>query len=165
MEHHAFFRLRAPANSKSSRSDFIRLGSRFRFRYLVKLEQYIYPYTKEQVQLPQKAVVYFVHFCILSGRTEYQATHGTRLRRTSTFERRPSKRYPSRRHSTYKGECFYTSVHWIGHASAPFKSCKSHITIMTSVPHYKKKNMSDHLKKQNAHGLFSPEFVVSIFSF
>ncbi|KAL2308128.1 hypothetical protein Nmel_001130, partial [Mimus melanotis] len=68
VEHHAFFRLRAPANSKSSRSDFIRLGSRFRF----------------------------------SGRTEYQATHGTRLRRTSTFERRPSKRYPSRRHSTYK---------------------------------------------------------------
>ncbi|XP_035167129.1 band 4.1-like protein 4B [Oxyura jamaicensis] len=61
VEHHAFFRLRAPANSKSSRSDFIRLGSRFRF----------------------------------SGRTEYQATHGTRLCRTSTFERRPSKRYPS----------------------------------------------------------------------
>ncbi|XP_061200283.1 band 4.1-like protein 4B isoform X6 [Neopsephotus bourkii] len=68
VEHHAFFRLRAPANSKSNRSDFIRLGSRFRF----------------------------------SGRTEYQATHGTRLRRTSTFERRPSKRYPSRRHSTFK---------------------------------------------------------------
>ncbi|MGH0118007.1 UNVERIFIED_CONTAM: hypothetical protein FKN15_047012, partial [Acipenser sinensis] len=37
-----------------------------------------------------------------SGRTEYQATHG-RLRRTSTFERRPSKRYPSRRQSTVKG--------------------------------------------------------------
>ncbi|KAH0627088.1 hypothetical protein JD844_002485 [Phrynosoma platyrhinos] len=33
VEHHAFFRLRTPANSKSSRSDFIRLGSRFRFRY------------------------------------------------------------------------------------------------------------------------------------
>uniref|UniRef100_A0A8C0HGG1 Erythrocyte membrane protein band 4.1 like 4B n=1 Tax=Buteo japonicus TaxID=224669 RepID=A0A8C0HGG1_9AVES len=73
VEHHAFFRLRAPANSKSSRSDFIRLGSRFRF----------------------------------SGRTEYQATHGTRLRRTSTFERRPSKRYPSRRHSTFKVQCFH----------------------------------------------------------
>uniref|UniRef100_A0A803SRG0 Erythrocyte membrane protein band 4.1 like 4B n=1 Tax=Anolis carolinensis TaxID=28377 RepID=A0A803SRG0_ANOCA len=69
VEHHAFFRLRTPANTKSSRSDFIRLGSRFRF----------------------------------SGRTEYQATHGSRLRRTSTFERRPSKRYPSRRHSTFKG--------------------------------------------------------------
>ncbi|XP_062813046.1 band 4.1-like protein 4B isoform X2 [Anolis carolinensis] len=68
VEHHAFFRLRTPANTKSSRSDFIRLGSRFRF----------------------------------SGRTEYQATHGSRLRRTSTFERRPSKRYPSRRHSTFK---------------------------------------------------------------
>uniref|UniRef100_A0A4X2L3L0 FERM domain-containing protein n=1 Tax=Vombatus ursinus TaxID=29139 RepID=A0A4X2L3L0_VOMUR len=69
VEHHAFFRLRTPANNKSNRSDFIRLGSRFRF----------------------------------SGRTEYQATHGARLRRTSTFERRPSKRYPSRRHSTFKG--------------------------------------------------------------
>ncbi|XP_077158773.1 band 4.1-like protein 4B isoform X2 [Paroedura picta] len=68
VEHHAFFRLRTPANTKSSRSDFIRLGSRFRF----------------------------------SGRTEYQATHGSRLRRSSTFERRPSKRYPSRRHSTFK---------------------------------------------------------------
>ncbi|XP_057646411.1 band 4.1-like protein 4B isoform X5 [Chionomys nivalis] len=68
VEHHAFFRLRTPSNSKSTRSDFIRLGSRFRF----------------------------------SGRTEYQATHGSRLRRTSTFERRPSKRYPSRRHSTFK---------------------------------------------------------------
>ncbi|XP_044776355.1 band 4.1-like protein 4B [Neomonachus schauinslandi] len=68
VEHHAFFRLRMPGNSKSNRSDFIRLGSRFRF----------------------------------SGRTEYQATHGTRLRRTSTFERKPSKRYPSRRHSTFK---------------------------------------------------------------
>uniref|UniRef100_A0A8C6QR04 Erythrocyte membrane protein band 4.1 like 4b n=1 Tax=Nannospalax galili TaxID=1026970 RepID=A0A8C6QR04_NANGA len=68
VEHHAFFRLRTPSNSKSNRSDFIRLGSRFRF----------------------------------SGRTEYQATHGARLRRTSTFERKPSKRYPSRRHSTFK---------------------------------------------------------------
>uniref|UniRef100_A0A8C4MY06 Band 4.1-like protein 5 n=1 Tax=Equus asinus TaxID=9793 RepID=A0A8C4MY06_EQUAS len=72
VEHHAFFRLRMPGNSKSSRSDFIRLGSRFRF----------------------------------SGRTEYQATHGARLRRTSTFERKPSKRYPSRRHSTFKGGVF-----------------------------------------------------------
>ncbi|XP_056376774.1 band 4.1-like protein 4B [Hyla sarda] len=68
VEHHAFFRLRTPANTKPARSEFIRLGSRFRF----------------------------------SGRTEYQATHAGRLRRTSTFERRPSKRYPSRRHSTYK---------------------------------------------------------------
>ncbi|XP_073443848.1 band 4.1-like protein 4B isoform X3 [Dendrobates tinctorius] len=68
VEHHAFFRLRSPANTKPARSEFIRLGSRFRF----------------------------------SGRTEYQATHAGRLRRTSTFERRPSKRYPSRRQSTYK---------------------------------------------------------------
>uniref|UniRef100_A0A8C4ZJ19 Erythrocyte membrane protein band 4.1 like 4B n=1 Tax=Gadus morhua TaxID=8049 RepID=A0A8C4ZJ19_GADMO len=34
-----------------------------------------------------------------SGKTEYQATHGSRMRRASTFERRPSKRYPSRTHS------------------------------------------------------------------
>ncbi|XP_031432323.1 band 4.1-like protein 4B isoform X2 [Clupea harengus] len=37
-----------------------------------------------------------------SGKTEYQATHGGRLRRTSTFERRPSKRYPSRSQSLSK---------------------------------------------------------------
>lgn len=37
-----------------------------------------------------------------SGKTEYQATHGGRLRRASTFERRPSKRYPSRTHSLGK---------------------------------------------------------------
>lgn len=37
-----------------------------------------------------------------SGRTEYQATHGGRLRRASTFERRPSKRYPSRTQSLGK---------------------------------------------------------------
>ncbi|KAL9868272.1 band 4.1-like protein 4B isoform 2-T2 [Geothlypis trichas] len=56
---------------------------------------------QEQVQLPAEGSS-LIYFCVLSGRTEYQATHGTRLRRTSTFERRPSKRYPSRRHSTYK---------------------------------------------------------------
>lgn len=38
----------------------------------------------------------------LSGKTEYQATHGGRLRRASTFERRPSKRYPSRTQSLGK---------------------------------------------------------------
>ncbi|KAM7420758.1 hypothetical protein PAMA_015127 [Pampus argenteus] len=37
-----------------------------------------------------------------SGKTEYQATHGGRLRRASTFERRPSKRYPSRTQSLCK---------------------------------------------------------------
>ncbi|XP_060906569.1 band 4.1-like protein 4B isoform X2 [Labrus mixtus] len=37
-----------------------------------------------------------------SGKTEYQATHGGRLRRASTFERRPSKRYPSRTQSLGK---------------------------------------------------------------
>ncbi|XP_029928633.1 band 4.1-like protein 4B [Myripristis murdjan] len=68
VESHAFFRLRQPTTGKANRSDFTRLGSRFRF----------------------------------SGKTEYQATHGGRLRRASTFERRPSKRYPSRSHSMGK---------------------------------------------------------------
>uniref|UniRef100_A0A7N9ASQ8 Erythrocyte membrane protein band 4.1 like 4B n=1 Tax=Mastacembelus armatus TaxID=205130 RepID=A0A7N9ASQ8_9TELE len=72
VESHAFFRLRQPTTGKTSRSDFTRLGSRFRF----------------------------------SGKTEYQATHGGRLRRASTFERRPSKRYPSRTQSLGKGESF-----------------------------------------------------------
>uniref|UniRef100_A0A8C5T2Q3 Erythrocyte membrane protein band 4.1 like 4B n=1 Tax=Malurus cyaneus samueli TaxID=2593467 RepID=A0A8C5T2Q3_9PASS len=100
VEHHAFFRLRAPANSKSSRSDFIRLGSRFRF----------------------------------SGRTEYQATHGTRLRRTSTFERRPSKRYPSRRHSTYKGnELLYD---FINHVQCFHLQPTYHPNIHPAQPHW-----------------------------
>ncbi|XP_029308228.1 band 4.1-like protein 4B isoform X2 [Cottoperca gobio] len=68
VESHAFFRLRQPTTGKDSRSDFTRLGSRFRF----------------------------------SGKTEYQATHGGRMRRASTFERRPSKRYPSRTQSLGK---------------------------------------------------------------
>ncbi|XP_022070412.2 band 4.1-like protein 4B isoform X1 [Acanthochromis polyacanthus] len=68
VESHAFFRLRQPTTGKANRSDFTRLGSRFRF----------------------------------SGKTEYQATHGGRLRRASTFERRPSKRYPSRTQSLGK---------------------------------------------------------------
>ncbi|XP_019964532.2 band 4.1-like protein 4B isoform X2 [Paralichthys olivaceus] len=68
VESHAFFRLRQPTTGKAGRSDFTRLGTRFRF----------------------------------SGKTEYQATHGGRLRRTSTFERRPSKRYPSRTQSLGK---------------------------------------------------------------
>ncbi|KAM9724543.1 band 4.1-like protein 4B isoform 2-T2 [Menidia menidia] len=68
VESHAFFRLRQPTTGKASRSDFTRLGSRFRF----------------------------------SGKTEYQATHGGRLRRASTFDRMPSKRYPSRTHSLGK---------------------------------------------------------------
>ncbi|XP_005158090.1 band 4.1-like protein 4B isoform X1 [Danio rerio] len=68
VESHAFFRLRQPTHNKTSRSDFTRLGSRFRF----------------------------------SGRTEYQATHSGKVRRASTFERRPSKRYPSRAQSMVK---------------------------------------------------------------
>lgn len=45
----------------------------------------------------------------LSGKTEYQATHGGRLRRASTFERRPSRRYPSRTQSLGKSE-FYLLI-------------------------------------------------------
>uniref|UniRef100_A0A671MCK2 Erythrocyte membrane protein band 4.1 like 4B n=1 Tax=Sinocyclocheilus anshuiensis TaxID=1608454 RepID=A0A671MCK2_9TELE len=37
-----------------------------------------------------------------SGRTEYQATRSGKVRRASTFERRPSKRYPSRAQSMVK---------------------------------------------------------------
>lgn len=47
---------------------------------------------------------FFVPFLCHSGKTEYQATHAGRLRRASTFERRPSKRYPSRTQSLGKGE-------------------------------------------------------------
>ncbi|XP_059423893.1 band 4.1-like protein 4B [Carassius carassius] len=68
VESHAFFRLRQPTHNNRSRSDFTRLGSRFRF----------------------------------SGRTEYQATRSGKVRRASTFERRPSKRYPSRAQSMVK---------------------------------------------------------------
>ncbi|XP_029461015.1 band 4.1-like protein 5 isoform X2 [Rhinatrema bivittatum] len=62
VEHHAFFRLRGPVQKSSSRSGFIRLGSRFRY----------------------------------SGKTEYQTTKSSKIRRSSTFERRPSKRYSRR---------------------------------------------------------------------
>ncbi|XP_039593551.1 band 4.1-like protein 4B isoform X3 [Polypterus senegalus] len=53
-----------------------------------------------------------------SGRTEYQATHIGRLRRTSTFERRPSKRYPSRRQSTVKGINPHKPLHLSAHNTA-----------------------------------------------
>ncbi|XP_075687139.1 band 4.1-like protein 5 [Rhinoderma darwinii] len=62
VEHHAFFRLRGPTHKSSSRSGFIRLGSRFRY----------------------------------SGKTEYQTTKSSKPRRSSSFERRPSKRYSRR---------------------------------------------------------------------
>ncbi|NXL51016.1 E41L5 protein, partial [Podilymbus podiceps] len=69
VEHHAFFRLRGPVQKSSSRSGFIRLGSRFRY----------------------------------SGKTEYQTTKTNKARRSSSFERRPSKRY-SRRTLQMKGK-------------------------------------------------------------
>ncbi|KAM6968398.1 band 4.1-like protein 4B [Aplochiton taeniatus] len=83
VESHAFFRLRQPATGKASRSDFTRLGSRFRF----------------------------------SGKTEYQATHGGRLRRASTFERRPSRRYPSRTQSMGKAAISPAKPHISRHTS------------------------------------------------
>lgn len=95
VESHAFFRLRQPTHNKTSRNDFTRLGSRFRFRYThphALCWQHIYRVAFLRVRL-------FVY----SGRTEYQATHSGKVRRASTFERRPSKRYPSRAQSMVKG--------------------------------------------------------------
>ncbi|KAI5620860.1 band 4.1-like protein 4B isoform X3, partial [Silurus asotus] len=46
-----------------------------------------------------------------SGRTEYQAAHSGRIRRASTFERRPSKRYPSRTQSLGKVSHFYLFIY------------------------------------------------------
>jgi len=118
--------------------------------------------------IQQKAVVNFVCILILSGRTEYQATHGTRLRRTSTFERRPSKRYPSRRHSTFKGKCLY--VRSLNQScKCPVNSYKCHVTTIKSVLQYKKKkkNVTGYLKNQNLHGFFPPqsESIVHIYNF
>ncbi|XP_062862692.1 band 4.1-like protein 5 isoform X2 [Trichomycterus rosablanca] len=62
VEHHAFFRLRGPVQKGSTRSGFIRMGSRFRY----------------------------------SGKTEYQTTKANKARRSTTFERRPSRRYSRR---------------------------------------------------------------------
>uniref|UniRef100_A0A8C1J649 Erythrocyte membrane protein band 4.1 like 4B n=1 Tax=Cyprinus carpio TaxID=7962 RepID=A0A8C1J649_CYPCA len=50
-----------------------------------------------------------------SGRTEYQATRSGKVRRASTFERRPSKRYPSRAQSMVKGpfaKNLKTNIRW-----------------------------------------------------
>uniref|UniRef100_A0A3Q1F5Q4 Erythrocyte membrane protein band 4.1 like 4B n=1 Tax=Acanthochromis polyacanthus TaxID=80966 RepID=A0A3Q1F5Q4_9TELE len=102
VESHAFFRLRQPTTGKANRSDFTRLGSRFRF----------------------------------SGKTEYQATHGGRLRRASTFERRPSKRYPSRTQSLGKGHSGEPGAassrrsSIVFHAFSHLMSCHSHPLYM-----------------------------------
>ncbi|XP_072364999.1 band 4.1-like protein 4B isoform X1 [Scyliorhinus torazame] len=110
VENHAFFRLRALTQNKEGQSDFMRLGSRFRF----------------------------------SGRTEYEATHKSRLRRRSTFERRPSKRYPSRRHSTIKG----SNVVKYGHASSQNNAgiCGYQTPYMCNIPsvqqHWHSSNVS-----------------------
>lgn len=39
IEHHAFFRLRAPLKGPSTRQNFFRMGSRFRFKLFVKLNR------------------------------------------------------------------------------------------------------------------------------
>uniref|UniRef100_A0A672SHZ0 Erythrocyte membrane protein band 4.1 like 4B n=1 Tax=Sinocyclocheilus grahami TaxID=75366 RepID=A0A672SHZ0_SINGR len=54
-----------------------------------------------------------------SGRTEYQATRSGKVRRASTFERRPSKRYPSRAQSMVKAITPYK--HNIPIAQEPWK--------------------------------------------
>ncbi|KAG1672982.1 Band 4.1-like protein 5 [Nymphon striatum] len=64
IEHHSFFRLKGPAKTPSTRQNFFRMGSRFRY----------------------------------SGRTEFQTTQTSKVRRTVQFERKPSQRY-SRRQS------------------------------------------------------------------
>uniref|UniRef100_A0A3Q2P6C3 Band 4.1-like protein 5 n=1 Tax=Fundulus heteroclitus TaxID=8078 RepID=A0A3Q2P6C3_FUNHE len=69
VEHHAFFRLRAPVQKNPPRSAFIRMGSRFRY----------------------------------SGKTEYQTTKSSKARRSTSFERRPSRRY-SRRTMQNRGQ-------------------------------------------------------------
>lgn len=113
----------------------------------------------------QEAVVNFIYFCVLSGRTEYQATHGTRLRRTSTFERRPSKRYPSRRHSTFKGKCL--CVYSLNQSCrCPDNLHKCRITAIKSVPEYKK-NITSPKKSECTCWVFSlkAESAVSICHF
>uniref|UniRef100_A0A671MTT1 Band 4.1-like protein 4B n=1 Tax=Sinocyclocheilus anshuiensis TaxID=1608454 RepID=A0A671MTT1_9TELE len=61
-----------------------------------------------------------------SGRTEYQATHSGKVRRASTFERRPSKRYPSRAQSMVKGRSY---KHNIPIAQEPWQ--RSHPSSLT----------------------------------
>lgn len=96
VERHAFFRLRQPTHNKSNRSDFTRIGSRFRFRCV---------HTRAPILATYLHCLFFKFcvVCVCSGRTEYQATHSGKVRRASTFERRPSKRYPSRAQSMVKG--------------------------------------------------------------
>ncbi|KAK3569366.1 hypothetical protein QTP86_026865 [Hemibagrus guttatus] len=76
VEHHAFFRLRGPVQKGSSRSGFIRMGSRFRYSLIVSV-----PFNSRLFG---------------SGKTEYQTTKANKARRSATFERRPSRRYSRR---------------------------------------------------------------------
>ncbi|KAI5628514.1 band 4.1-like protein 5, partial [Silurus asotus] len=84
VEHHAFFRLRGPVQKGSSQSAFIRMGSRFRYSFLLSFG---------------------------SGKTEYQTTKSSKARRSATFERRPSRRY-SRRTMQNRGSNREASIFW-----------------------------------------------------
>uniref|UniRef100_A0A8D0HQ20 Erythrocyte membrane protein band 4.1 like 5 n=1 Tax=Sphenodon punctatus TaxID=8508 RepID=A0A8D0HQ20_SPHPU len=103
VEHHAFFRLRGPVQKGSSRSSFIRLGSRFRY----------------------------------SGKTEYQTTKTNKARRSTSFERRPSKRY-SRRTLQMRGNrqplCVPNNGLHQNNGSQQSWNAKPTLPVVTTVP-------------------------------
>ncbi|XP_074157906.1 band 4.1-like protein 5 isoform X2 [Sminthopsis crassicaudata] len=106
VEHHAFFRLRGPVQKGSSRSGFIRLGSRFRY----------------------------------SGKTEYQTTKTNKARRSTSFERRPSKRYSRRtmqtRANAVKPEesSLQKNVPTQNNGSQQVRGTRSTMPVISSIP-------------------------------
>ncbi|XP_074071080.1 band 4.1-like protein 5 isoform X2 [Macrotis lagotis] len=106
VEHHAFFRLRGPVQKGSSRSGFIRLGSRFRY----------------------------------SGKTEYQTTKTNKARRSTSFERRPSKRYSRRtlqtRANAVKPEesSLQKNVSTQNNGSQQVRGTRSVMPVISSIP-------------------------------
>nr|XP_020818767.1 band 4.1-like protein 5 isoform X2 [Phascolarctos cinereus] len=106
VEHHAFFRLRGPVQKGSSRSGFIRLGSRFRY----------------------------------SGKTEYQTTKTNKARRSTSFERRPSKRYSRRtlqtRANAVKPEesSLQKNISTQNNGSQQVRGTRSTMPVISSIP-------------------------------